>query len=34
MSKDTFICGNEDSEGYGLETQYDDCCEEFEEREE
>lgn len=33
MAKDTFMCDNEDSEGYGLETHYDDFCEEFEERE-
>ncbi len=30
---DTFMCDNEDSEGYGLETQYDDFCDEFEEME-
>ena len=29
-----FMCDNENSEGYGLSTAYDDCCEEFEEREE
>ncbi len=34
MAQDTFMCDNEDSEGYGLETQYDDFCEEFEERKE
>jgi len=33
-TQDTFMYDNEDREGYGLETQYDDCCEEFEEREE
>lgn len=32
MSKDEFVCDNESSEGYGLSTAYDDCCEEFEER--
>lgn len=33
QGKDVFVCDNEDSDGYGLETNYDDCCEEFEERE-
>ncbi len=33
MAQDTFMCDNEDGEGYGLETQYDDYCEEFEEKE-
>ena len=32
VSEDTFICDNEDNEGYALETAYDDCCDEFEER--
>ncbi len=32
MAQDTFMCDNEESEGYGLETVWDDCCEEFEER--
>lgn len=31
---DDFICDNEDSEGYGLSTSYDDYCGEFEEKEE
>lgn len=34
MAKDTFVCDNEESEGYGLETSYDDYCGEFEEKEE
>ena len=34
MAQDEFMCDNENSEGYGLSTAYDDCCEEFEEREE
>lgn len=32
VEKDTFVCQNEGSEGYALETAYDDCCEEFEEK--
>jgi len=28
-----FTCENEKSESYGLETQYDNLCEEFKERE-
>lgn len=28
-----FYCNNEDSEGYGLPTDYEDCCEEWEGRE-
>lgn len=34
MAQDEFMRGNENSEGYGLSTAYDDFCEEFEEREE
>lgn len=34
MAQDEFMCDNESSEGYGLSTVYDDCCEEFEERRE
>lgn len=30
---DWFVCDNEDSDCYGLETTYEDCCEEFEEKE-
>lgn len=30
--KDDFCCDNEESDGYGLETSYDDCCEEWEGR--
>lgn len=33
MAQDTFVCDNEESEGYGLETSFDDYCEFFEERE-
>lgn len=33
MVADEFCCDNEDSEGYGLSTAYDDCCEEYESRE-
>lgn len=33
MTKDAFVCDNEESEDYGLETTYDDYCGEFEERE-
>lgn len=33
MAQDTFVCDNEESEGYGLETSYDDYCGEFEEKE-
>lgn len=33
MAQDEFMCDNENSEGYGLSTVYDDCCGEFEERE-
>lgn len=33
MELEEFMCDNENSEGYGLGTAYDDCCEEFEERE-
>lgn len=33
MAPDTFACDNEESEGYGLETSYDDYCGEFEEKE-
>lgn len=29
----SFYCGNEESEGYGLETLYTDCCDDFEKRE-
>lgn len=29
---DEFGCNNEDSEAYGLETQFDDYCKEYEER--
>lgn len=34
IARHEFVCDNENSEGYGLSTAYDDCCEEFEEREE
>lgn len=34
MCEDSFMCDNEDSEGYGLETEWDDYCSEFTEREE
>ena len=35
VTPDEFVCDNENSEGYGLSTAYDDCCEDgFEEREE
>ena len=35
MAQDEFMCDNENSEGYGLSTAYDDCCEDgFEEAEE
>ena len=34
MPLDEFMCDNENSEGHGLSTAYDDCCEEFEESEE
>lgn len=34
MAPDEFVCDNEDSEGYGLPTAYDDYCEEFEGEEE
>lgn len=27
-----FVCDNENSEGYGLETSFDDYCNEYEER--
>lgn len=30
MEQDEFMCDNENSEGYGLSTVYDDCCMEFE----
>lgn len=30
---DEFGCDNEDSEAYGLETQFDDYCEDYEEKE-
>lgn len=34
MPLDEFMCDNENSEGYGLSTAYDDCCEDgFEEAE-
>lgn len=33
MPMDEWCCNNEDSEGYGLNTAYDDCCEEYEGRE-
>jgi hypothetical protein len=33
QDEDVFVCVCEDSEGYGLETAYDDCCEEHEEKE-
>lgn len=33
MAQDAFMCDNEDSEGYGLETVYDDYCDCYEERE-
>ena len=33
VSKDIFICKNEYSEGYALETAYDDYCEDYEEKE-
>ncbi len=33
LGEDTFICQNDKSDGYALETMHDDCCEEFEERE-
>lgn len=33
MAQDEFMCDKENSEGYGLSTAYDDCCDEFEERE-
>ena len=32
IGKDTYVCNNEESEGYGLETAYDDVCENFKER--
>ena len=28
-----FCCSNEESESYGLSTMYDDCCEDYEEKE-
>ena len=28
-----WTCGNDESENYGLEIEYDDCCVEFENRE-
>lgn len=34
MAEDDFMCENENSENYGDITSYDDCCEEFEERDE
>lgn len=30
MAGDEFTCDNEESEGYGLSTAYDDHCEEYE----
>ena len=33
MASDEFLCANEDSDGYGLSTTYDDWCEEYKERE-
>lgn len=34
IARNEFVCDNENSEGYGLSTAYDDCCEEFDGREE
>ena len=34
MAADEFSCDKDDSEGYGLSTTYDDCCDEYKEREE
>lgn len=34
VDAEEFCCDNEASEGYGLSTAYDDCCDEYEEREE
>lgn len=34
MAENEFVCDCEESEGYGLSTQFDDACECFEEREE
>lgn len=34
MAASEFCCDNEDSDGYGLSTVYEDCCEEYEGREE
>lgn len=31
--KDTFSCGNEESDNYGVQTFYDDTCEEWGEKE-
>lgn len=33
ISEDTFVCDNEESEGYALETLYNDYCDCCEERE-
>lgn len=34
MCQDEFVCDNEESEGYGLSTAYDDYCEEYKRKEE
>jgi hypothetical protein len=33
MQMNEFVCDNEESENYGCETGYDDCCIDHEERE-
>ena len=33
LKDEVFTCNNEDSAYYGLETEYEDSCEDFEERE-
>lgn len=30
---ESWVCGNEVSDNYGLDTNYNDCCEDYEERE-